>query len=349
MPFSTIFANVAAKLFGARPNGGADGVEPELVQMTVEAIVDAVDPRLRVVSGYQGKIAPGVARTITHLRTLARDLPEPIELARAAWASDPLINALFANADDVPAVLGRSDELRTFFEAPANALATEAYALLGMLKAERNVFAPAMVEGVLRQDVAQTTVNFSHHRLFAPAAELLACRREVGVLIFRRLAALALERITSLRARAVDLEQRKATLGARLRLLNLRRNGIQDIAGGASDETAEIASIERELKATVDDYVEAKASLATLDMRVDHINAIFNSPAAYLSLARVDLRVNRMGYKVAAGSDEAASDLALSELSIGEGLRFVIAFVRIQRAELPPKESLSARGAREML
>lgn len=349
MPFSTIFTNVAAKLFGARQNGGADTVEPELVQMMVEAIVDAVDPRLRAVSGYHGKIAPGVARTITHLRTLARDMPEPIELARAAWASDPLINALFANADDVPAVLGRSEELRTFFQLPGNAAATEAFALLGMLKEERNVFAPAMVDGVLRQDVAQTTVNFSHHRLFAPAAELLACRREVGVLILRRLAALALERITSLQTRTAELEHRKASLGARLRLLNLRRNGIQGIASGASDESAEIASIERELKATVDDYVEAKEGLATLAARLDHINAIFNSPENYLSLARVELRVNRMGYKVAAGSDETASDLILSELSIGDGLRFVIAFVRLQRAELPPKESLSARGAREML
>jgi hypothetical protein len=349
MPFATLFSNVAARLFGAPAAGGADTVEPELVKLAVEAIVDAVDPRLRAISGYERKIGPGVERTIRHMQAIARELPAPVELSRAAWTSDPLLNALFANANDVSVVLGRSDELRSLFETPANAAAAEAYALLGTMKEERSVFAPALVDGAIQQDVAQTTVSFAKHRLFAPAAELIACRREVGVLIFRRLAALALERITALGERATGLEQRKAMLGARLRMLNLRRNGIQDIADGAHDESAEIAAIEREVKATVDDYVETKASLGSLDARFDHINAIFDAHADYVSLARVPLRVDKMGFKVSEAASGPASDLTLSELSLGEGLKIVIAFVRCRRAELPPKESLSARAARDGL
>ncbi len=346
MPFATLFSNVAAKLFGAAPAAGA--VEPELVHLAVEAVVDAVDPRLRTVSGYARKIAPGMASTIVHLRTLARDMPEPIALSRSAWATDPLLNALFATADDVPVALGASEELRTFFGAPAHAALNEAHVLLGMLKAERNVFAPAIVDGQLRHDVAQTTVNFSGYKLIAPGADLPASRREVGMRILRRLAELALGRIVAVGARATALEQRKAMLGVRLRMLNLRRNGLQDIAGGA-DAAAEIASIEAELKSTVDDYVEAKASLATLESRLDHINAVFNAPADHVSFARVGLRINRMGYKVDAGSVEQAADLTLGELSIGAGLKAVITFVRCQRAEMPARESLSARAARGVL
>jgi hypothetical protein len=349
MPFATLFSNVAARLFGGAPAGGASGVEPELVQMAVEAVVEAVDPRLRTVSGYARKIAPGMASTITHMRTLARDMPAPILLSRGAWGSDPLLNAMFAAADDVPAALGRSEELRAFFESPANAALDEAHVLLGALKAERNVLAPAIVDGQLRQDVAQTTVNFSGHKVIAPGADFMACRREVGMRILKRLAELALARITAVGERATALEQRKALLGARLRMLNLRRGGLQDLAGGAHDEATEIASIERELKATVDDYVEAKASLATLESRIAHINGIFTAPADFVSYTRVALRVNRMGYKVAAGSDEQASDLTLGELSIGDGLKAVIVFVRCPRAELPARESLGARAARQGL
>jgi hypothetical protein len=345
MPFATLFSNVAAKLFGATGAGG-NGVEPELVQLAVEAVVDAVDPRLRSVSGYARKIGPGMASTIAHMRALAKDMPAPIVLSRGAWGSDPLLNAMFANADDVPAVLGRSEELRVFFDAPANAALGEAYAVLGALKAERNVLAPAIVNGQLRQDVAQTTVNFSGHKLFAPGADRMACRREVGMRILRRLAELALARITAVGERATALEQRKAMLGARLRMLNLRRNGLQFITGTPQDDAAEIASIERELQATVDDYVEAKASLATLESRIEHINSVFAAPADFVSYTRVGLRVNRMGYKVAAGSDEQASDLTLGELSIGDGLKAVIVFVLCPRAEIPPRESLSARAAR---
>jgi len=351
MPFATLFSNVASRLFGAAPartDGAAGAVEPELVQLAVEAIVDAVDPRLRSVSRYQSKIAPGAERTIAHMRSLARDLPEPIEFSRAAWSSNPLLNAYFATAADLPALAGRSEELRALFAAPANAAVTEVHALLGMLKTERNVFAPGFVNGALQQDVAQTTVSFDKHRLFAPATALLDCRRQVGMLILRRFAELALERITALGGRAVELEQRKAMLGSRLRMLSLRRNGIDAIAGGA-DASADIASIERELKATVDDYHEAKASLATLDTRIDHIKAVFDAPADHVSLARTELRVNRMGYKVAAASGEEASQLTLSELSIGSGLMIVIAFVRCPRAELPPREDLIARAAKELL
>jgi hypothetical protein len=347
MPFADLFANVASRIFGAVPDGGAGKVEPELVQLAVEAIVDAVDPRLRSVSRYQGRIAPGAERTIAHLRSLARDLPAPIEFTRAAWSSDPLLNAFFATAAEMPALLGRSEELRAFFAAPANAAVTHAHALLGMLKAERSVFAPAIVDGALRQDVAQTTVSFDKHRLLAPAAEPLDCRRQVGMLILRRLAELALERITALGERATELEQRKAMLGSRLRMLNLRRNGIEEIAAG--DASAEIAAIEKELKATVDDYHDAKASLATLDARIEHIKAVFDAPAEHVSLARTELRVNHMGYKIAGVSGEPVQPLTLSELSIGSGLTVVIAFVRCPRSELPPKEDLIARAAKELL
>jgi hypothetical protein len=348
MPFATLFSNVASRLFGAAPAGATGAIEPELVQLAVEAIVDAVDPRLRGVSRYQSRIAPGAARAIAHLRSLARDLPAPLEFSRAAWSSDPQLNAFFAAAADLPALLGRSEELRAFLAAPANAAVTDVHALLAMFKTERNVFAPAFVNGALQQEVAQTTVSFDKHRLFAPAAELLDCRRQVGMLILRRLAGLALERITALGDRAVELEQRKALLGSRLRMLSLRRNGIGDISGG-SDASAEIASIERELKATVDDYHEAKASLATLETRIEHVNAIFDAPAEHVSLARTELRVNRMGYKVTEASGEQASPLTLSELSIGSGLTIVIAFVRCPRAELPPREDLIARAAKELL
>jgi len=348
MAFGSLFSNVVSKLFGDAPAARPGTVEPELVKIATEAIVETVDPRLRVVSGYQRKIEPGVIRTILHMRELAKDLPhQPIELSRGAWGADQQLNAFFATAADVPVALGRSAPLRAYFESPVNAGAAEAYALLGMLKIERALFAPALVDGVLRHDVAQTTISFSNHTVIAPAPDIMACRREVGMLIFKRLAALALERITSLGERATELEQRKAMLGARLRLLNLKRGGIEQMAGGA-DESAAIASIERELKAAVGEFAETRTRLATLATRLEHVNAILNAPADYVNLARIDVRVNKMGFKVAADSGEAATDLKLSELAIGDGLKAVIALVRCQRAELPAKESLTAKAAREM-
>lgn len=339
------FSNVAARIFGGAQDGAAK-IEPELVELAIEAVIDTVDPRLRTVSGYRKKLAPGATATIEHLRALAGDLPQPLELSRANWGSDPLLNALFATADDVQAALGRSPELRAWFE--ANAAADDAYALMGMLKIERNVFAPALVDGQLRQDVAQTTVSFTRHKLFAPAADFATCKREVGVLIFKRLAAIALEHITALGERATELEQRKAMLNARLRLLTLKSEGIEQLTS-SSDDKAEIERIERELKTTAEEVLDTKTQLATLATRLDQVDAVFSAPADNVNIAHVELNVNKMGYKLAPDSPELGAHLKLAEMSLGAGMKFIIAFVHCQRADLPPKESLLAKAARELL
>lgn len=348
MAFADLFSGLAARLFGTAPPDAGTAVAPELLELGVEAIVDTVDPRLRSLSGYPRKMAPCVTRTLAHLRELGPRLPAPIALTRSAWADDPLLNAAFATADDVTLLLGRSPALKAFFQrAPA---ATEACALLGMLKTERQVFAPALVDGALQHDVAQTTVGFSQHKLICAAADAAECRREVGVGILRRLAALALQRITGLEQMAKELEQRKALLNAKLRLLHLRSNGLEQIVQGEGGVAAQIASIERDLKTTLDDYLETKASAQTLESRLYQIEAIFGAPADYVTLERVALRVSRLGYKVAAGSEEPALALTLHELSLGEGLKAVIALVRCARDEVASAQALAAtRGTQALL
>ena len=129
---------------------------------------------------YREKLEGCVRTSIAYLRSIGREGLEPILLARAAWSDDPRLNAFFATADDVPACLGRSRELRAFFENPSNGEVQEAYALLGMKKEERTVFGMELQGETVRQDVAQTAVSFSEHRLVAPSATLAATRLEIG-------------------------------------------------------------------------------------------------------------------------------------------------------------------------
>lgn len=349
MPFATLFSNVSAMLFGESPLGAADDPDRPIVEALIEAVVNAVDPRLRMVSGYREKLAPGVRRTIAHMRELGREVPEPVDLTRAAWSANPFIGALFATANDIPALLGRSHELKTFFGAAANTGAREAYALLGTKMEERTVLGAELVNDVVQHDVAQKTIGFSSHRIIAAASEALACRREVGARIMRRLAALALERITSRERRANELEERKAILAARLRLLTLRRGGLQSVAAEVPDERAEIEKLERALQATVDDYIETKTNLATLDGTIGIINGILEAPQKHLHLTRLHRRANRMGIVVPADSVDAATDLEFLELALGEGLRAVIAIVRIPRSEMPAEADRIKDAARHLL
>jgi len=350
MAFADLFSGVATRLFGAPAPPDADQA---LIEATIEAVVDAVDPKIRVERKYRAKLEPGVRRTLAHMREFAQRLPEPIVLSPAAWRTDPLINALFATPDEVSALLGRSRELYRFFDAPANAGCSDAHALLAMRREERKTLGPALVDGALRHDVAQTAVSFAQHRLIAPAADWLGSRREVGAAIFRRLAALALQGIVGKERRVKDLEERKAILATRLRMLQLERDGVrralESETDAASDPAVEIAQLERALQNTVDEFIDAKTSFATLEGTIDNVRRIFEAPQKHLGLETIALRLNRMGIRVEPGSSDAATDLTLQELFIGEGLRGVIAFVRCARRDMPPRDDAIRRAEKTLL
>ena len=343
---SSFFGRVAAALFGGPEASTDDAAERQLVADITEQVVEAVEPRVRLNGRYREKLEGGVRKSIAYLRAIGREGLEPVSLTRAAWSNDPRLNAFFATADDVPACLGRSNELRAFFDEAANREVQEAFALLGMKKDERTVLAPALEGDAVRRDVAQVTVSFSGHRLIAPAATLAAARLEVGRRILQRLAQVALSRIVELDMKATELQEHKAYLGARLRLLNLARDGMEGIVKDPATIAEEIKTLQGELKETVDGYIEAKASLATLDGYIKHIDEVFSNPEQHISLTHTPLRLNKLGVKVGDATLGAVNDLALAELSIGKDLQAVIAIARCPRSELPPKEDLIAKAER---
>jgi hypothetical protein len=342
---ASIVDRVVAALFG-EPAGAPSETDKQLIEDLIEAIVDTVEPRVRTRPGYREVLAPGVQRMLGHLRALGRELPVVLPLSRAAWSQDPRINAFFATADDVRACIGRSQEVRRFFEQHPDC--GEIYALLGMKREERTVLAPKLEGDALKHDVAQVTVSFTGHRLIAPASELAQTRLEVGRRVMQRVAQLALQRVLALDQKAVDLQQRKGYLATRLKVLMLARDGMESLVSDPATIEPQIREVEQALKSTVEDYIETKGALATLDGYLEQINAVLALPEEQVTLTHVRLRLNRMGIKVDADSSEPAEELELSELSIGEGLRAITALVRIPRAEMPPKEDLIAQAERHL-
>ena len=328
------------------PAEAVDAADRPLVDDAIEAFVETVEPRVRLRSGYREKLSGPAARTIAHLRGLARAPLGPVLLSRAAWSEDPRVHAFFAAADDVPDCLARSEELRRFFDEHPEC--DEAYALLGMRRDDRQVFGPRLEGEVLRHDVAQTTVGFSGHRLIAPSPDLAQARLEIGRRVLHRLAQQVLERIVAIGREAEDLQQRQAMLGMRLRMLQRGRDGMQALVSDGVTVEQQIRDVEQELKQATAGYAEAKGSLATLDGYIEQMNAVLGQPERHVTLQAQPLRLNRMGVKVDPSSSEPADDLDLAELCIDEGLRATVTLVRIPRAELPPRQDWLARAERAL-
>jgi hypothetical protein len=340
---SSLFERAVSALFGSssKPND----VDQQLIRDTTDAFVETVEPRVRLSSRYREKLADNVARTLSHLRELGARLPvEPVVLSRGAWSDDPRVRAFFAGVDDVSTCIGRSDEVREFFG--THSACEEAYALLGMQRKERTVFAPRLEGEVLKQDVQQTTVSFSGHRLLAAAPDMAQARLEVGRRIMQRLAQLVLARIVDIDKQVQDLDLQKAKLATRLRMLRSARDGMAPLVEQGLTIEQQIRDVEGQLKGATEDYAQARGNLLTLDGYIEQMNVVLGQPEQHLALAHVPLRVTRMGVKAEAGQVEDVDELDLAELSIGEGLLATIAFVRIPRSEVPPKQDLLAQAQR---
>jgi hypothetical protein len=143
-----------------------------------------------------------------------------------------------------------------------------------------------------------------------------------------------------------DLDLQKAKLATRLRMLRSARDGMAPLVEQGLTIEQQIRDVEGQLKGTTEDYAQARGNLLTLDGYIEQMNGVLAQPAQHLALAHVPLRVTRMGVKAEAGQVEDVDELDLAELSIGEGLLATIAFVRIPRSELPPKQDLLAQAQR---
>jgi hypothetical protein len=104
MAAASLFDRVVSALFGQADV--KDEAEQQLIGDMIEMIVDTVEPRVRLRTGYQNKLKGCVRATIACLRSIGKTPLEPVLLTRANWNEDARLNAFFARADDVPAFIG---------------------------------------------------------------------------------------------------------------------------------------------------------------------------------------------------------------------------------------------------
>lgn len=343
-----LFDRVAAALFGGKAEAADAADERKLAAEMTEAVVDAVEPRVRLQPRYREKLDACVRQSIAHLREMGRQPLEPVLLSRAAWASDPRVNAFFATADDVARCLGRSPELRSFFDGSGNAGVPEAFALLGMKKEERSVLGMDVKGDTLQREIPQVQVSFSGHRIVAPAATLGAARLEIGRRVLLRLAQVALARIVAADAKATELAQHKSYLASRMRVLQLARDGMEGVVADPAKIGEEMKALEREMKETVEGYAETRGRLATLEGYIEHIDDVFSHAGQHVALTHAPLRVSRLGVRVDGDAAGAVNELDLAELTVGEDFRAAIAVVRCPRSELVSKAELIAQAERSL-
>ncbi|MCB1919946.1 MAG: hypothetical protein KDJ28_08205 [Candidatus Competibacteraceae bacterium] len=299
----------------------------------IEAVVDASEPRIRLVGSYADKLLNAVETASIYAEKVLKQLPPAITLDAHAWSRHPEVNAFFATVDDLRKMLAEDSGLRLFFQESG---AERGYALMLMVKRETETFGAALRGDVLVRDVRQIRVSFSKHRLFFPTISEKRLREGLQQRMLVFLATRALERINEIRDQRSSLEEQRRRLQAQLRALRSHAQGLQPLLLSTDEHPRRETALEQRLAQVEEDLVAVRKRLGTLDDYLEQVRQVLSQPEKYLQARPLTLRLTRLGIKLSPESSEPGETLSLIELdSLGD--QRIGALVRFSRQEaLPP-------------
>lgn len=264
--------NVFAHLFGHEPS------QPPDLLPAIERAVNGVEPLLKQTSGYPDDYRAPIQSALEYARTLAAQLPGPVEINRESYAGDPLVHALFPSVESVADAVGSSLALQNHLrEYPADG---DVYALMGMRRIEKAVVGMRLTGEVVQHDVMQNMIYFTSHTIENPAASEAHARELVAMSLFDRLIGKVAQRIAQRKQEKQGLMQEKDVLMAQLR---------------AADEHSRPA-LQEQLTRLVADLQNAIGTLE-LDHYQEDFVAVLLEPERHLRLAQTAIRLDSMGIR----------------------------------------------------
>jgi len=289
---------------GSRERRAGDRKVPE----AMVARVTSLSPRLRLVSGYAKRLAPGIALASGVIRGIMAGFPPVRQADAQAWATDPCIRAFFGTADDIEHVFSCSSDLREFF---SHTQAEHVFAVLGMDMTERRTLGVALDGDVMRTDVPQTTVSFSDHRIRICAESEAALRAEIEGRLLDQLAIEGLALFASGQGRRDVLERNQALQKSRLRLLERQGAGLRSVVGAAAPDAAELAQLREQIEANDRELEALGTQDGALERQLECLAQVLGEAATRFRVERRRLRLSRMNVVLPQDSSTPGDDIEL--------------------------------------
>lgn len=161
----SLFSTIADFLKPAPP------LDPNL-RKALGRVSELVNPILQQVPGFEKQLAFPMQHALGYCDGLVNALPGPIEINRRAFSDDPLVHALFATANDIEQMLGRSQAVRDFLATPCSFESDHFYAMFAARRHQKKQFGMAQQGEIIRNDVPQQVLFFSDQTMVEPSCQL---------------------------------------------------------------------------------------------------------------------------------------------------------------------------------
>jgi hypothetical protein len=290
------------------------------VAAALDRVIGMVDPLVRAAPRLDKHLLGAVEHALGYCQGLVAALPGPIQINRQAFGSDALVHALFATANDIDDMLGRSQAVRDFLEKPECWRSDCFCAMLAARRQQKKHFGMAQQGNIIRADVPQEVLFFSGQTLIEPCCDLDMTR-------------------SRLQARA--LESLLQTFNAHVETLRRERQGLR---ADLSAEHAQLAAWQH--SHPMAEHEQHTRHLVELDMQlrrddealmpenlVELLADFLRHPESALSLTPVSIRIDRLGVVHDANADDDAQTISFPELSSRDRRQHLATLVRVSRDE----------------
>ena len=322
------------------------GAEAAAVDAAVEHLVDAMDPRLRMVDGYARKLRPAALLALNQLDAVVGEIPGPVEFSRASWAQDPLVRALFASPQAMAHAFSAEPVVQEFFAAAENARDEQCCIALFVSQEQKTSLGFALQGDVLQSDVVCRSVSFSDHRLTRPSTTDAGVRAGLRDLGLEYLANQALESITGSRNRRQMLEEERSLLALRLSTRCRFDQALESLLEQGRPGDTDAEAMQRQLEDTQRRLAALGTPPRTLDEYLDFLQNVLAHAADYIAIGTREMRLDPMNMLVDDPASQAAS-LKLCEIRADGRPPRTVAIARFPRHELLSKPALEAAAYRD--
>ncbi len=315
----------------------------ELIQNAIEKALDASDPRLRALPGYQKRLHADTEVAVDFVLKAVDDMCPPLPVSPTAFGTDPQVRAFFGSADQIKRVFGDSREVREFLARPENAGLTQFCAVMTMQISEKRVLASELQGDAVRQDVMKTTLSFGDHAILLPSSDEAALRRSIKERVFVGLIEEALHCMAAEESASHELKAQRALLRSRLNALRARGLGLASFTPGAEASGQSVEEIERELKNTETKLSSLTPAGNSLEDHLEQLKGVLAHPEEYARFAQESPRVTRLGYEVEANSTDQGDAIDYTRITLRHR-DFAALLVSYRCDELRPRRGLFDSG-----
>ncbi|MEZ4525564.1 MAG: hypothetical protein R2941_06550 [Desulfobacterales bacterium] len=318
--------SMIGKLFGDRKREkNAD--EPECLSEVFGWVAEEMDPRIRRAKGYRKKLKPSVIHACAYIDGLVEKIPGPADLDMENWENDPLVHAFFVKAEDAGAVVRKSSGLKRMGE--KRGLSGHC-ALLFMRKTERKSFGSEMEGNLVKRDVIQTSVTFTHHRIeevFPSEEELRKDLRKRGM---KLLMTLALEHILSIEEWISELEEQKHLLEMQLQISDARKRSLDSFLVTESEDAQKNREAAKILQKMEEKLARLHAQVRTPEDLMHQVTKVLMHPEQCLGIEKISMKLSPMNILLTPDARERGTEITLAQFRMKEETKWVGLIVRLK-------------------